>query len=174
MRYIIIALLIVTSCQNQATKTAKEKKIANDYFAKNRDELATKCKTEFPNLITEYVKGKETIKVDTIYRQGEIIECPEPTEQNPKPTIKCPDVKNVIKYVDRTDTLKVADTREIYLRDTKINEQSELLKELGIKLSDTELKLLKEENTKKKFRNLSVILAILLSIGILAKIKRII
>lgn len=173
MRYLLI-LLILAGCQNQATKTAKEKKIANDYFAKNRDELALKCKTEFPNLITEYVKGNETIKVDTIYQQGEIIECPEPTEQNPKPVIKCPDTKSVIKYVDRIDTLKVADTREIYLRDTKINEQSELLKELGIKLSETELKLLKEQDTKKKFKNLSIILAILLSIGILAKIKRVI
>lgn len=138
--FVITASLLV-SCATEA----KQRKKAKDFYLTHPTELAEFCMEEFP--IPEI--DREVIPGDTIYKEkiihvpGEEIECPEPTPENPKPKVKCPDCES--KIIEKTirDTLKVTvkDTREIKV----LTENNVILKQENEKLKD---KLNKTKSTR--------------------------
>lgn len=110
---VLMMLLIVASCASN--KEDKQRKQANLFFDTHKLELAKKCNLEFPQRVSEYIKGDEVIKYDTFYKSGVILECPPPTTERPKPTVVCPPTKETSKETVRTDTIKVPDTTKEYI-----------------------------------------------------------
>lgn len=102
----ICGLVLVSSCVNQ-------QKIAKRYYQDNKGELAVLCDDEFPNEPIKIIQGETIIKTDTVKIPGQVIPCPEPTPDNPHPTITCPP-NTIIKTVEhRVDTLQVVDQQRI-------------------------------------------------------------
>lgn len=119
-KLIILSILIIfASCQNKALQEEKKRQEANEFFAINKPELAELCKKEFPNLITQYIQGEPIITIEKEYIEGKTIECPEPTKETPKPSVKCPPCESKTKMIYKTDTIKITDTRDLYLKENE-------------------------------------------------------
>ena len=126
---LMIGIFFIVGCVSQQKK-------AHQYFDSNRGELAEKCQDEFPNDTIKIIQGVEVIKYDTISIPGVEIECPEPTPDNPKPKVKCPDCDKITIIKERTDTVVVRDNQEITALKYKLtnanNELTEIKAEYAI------------------------------------------
>lgn len=98
----------------------------------NKPVLAELCSDVFPVEISEIIKGDTVRIVDVEIIPGVDIVCPEPTPENPKPSVKCPDCERETITLTVHDTIKVRDTaKEFFLNSeveksrSKINELSE-------------------------------------------------
>lgn len=156
----IMAVLLVSSCATRQEKSF-------NYYQKNKGELAQLCDEEFP-FKEEYIPGIPIIIRDTIFSESEIeIPCPESTPENPKPTVKCPEI--IIKESTKTtDTLKVESQRKIKSLEFEIkNLKAEIRKK-----DETIEKQLKKIEKYKNFKAIGWILLIIIGAGFLIKIFR--
>lgn len=152
-----VSIVLLMSC-------ASQKKKANQYFDSNRGELAEKCQKEFPNDTIKIIKGETKTITDTITIQGVIIPCPEPTTENPKPVVKCPDSKTITITKERTDTILITDMQ-------KIKSLEHNLKEAINKYQEQEKKLNNCNSKKDTYLWIIIILglAVILYIYLIAR-----
>lgn len=143
---ILFAIIFFASCQSKALQEEKKRQEANEFFAINKPELAELCKKEFPNLITQYIKGEPIITIEKEYIEGETIECPEPTKETPKPSVKCPPCESKTKTIYKTDTIKITDTRDLYLKES----ENQSLKKSNESLFSDNQRLISELNKENK------------------------
>lgn len=108
----ILLTLILWSCSSQKQIDKRYNKSLN-IVRGDTDKFRDACDVAFPRVPTQYIKGDEIIRTDTIEVTGVVIECPEPTKEIPKPTVQCPPTKIIDNSTHRTDTIKVADTLEL-------------------------------------------------------------
>lgn len=119
--------LTLWSCASQSEKRYnKSLNIVRGDTNKFRDA----CEVAFPRVPTQYIKGDEIVRTDTIEVPGLTIECPELTIDNPKPAVKCPPNKIIDNSTHRVDTIKVADTRELSKLKTEIQTLEKYISEL--------------------------------------------
>lgn len=142
---LILSALLLIGCATQQKKEDKRRKQAKEFFLINPKELAEICNETFPILDFEYLPGNYIETIDTIVNYVQI-ECPEPTLENPTPKVNCPESKTIFKEKVRIDTVKIVDTRTIYLRNEEIKTQKELISK-----QDELIKILeKEKNSENK------------------------
>lgn len=128
---LIMLTLLLTAC-------VTEKK-ATKYFKVHDDKLAELCHERFPVSDVEFIPGEEIIKEVVRQIPGEVIPCPEPTTENPRPVVKCPACEEIIREIHRTDTIKVKDTREIFIYQNELkasNQKNEFLQDENLKLKE--------------------------------------
>lgn len=165
MKKLILFLFTATLLASCATE-AKQRKKAKAFYLTHPTELAELCMEEFP--IPEV--DREIIPGDTIYKErikivpGEEIECPDPTLENPKPKVKCPDCES--KIIEKTirDTLKVTvkDTREIKI----LTESNIILKQENEKLKEN---LSKTKNARNNL--IWIVIFFIAGLGVFLGIK---
>lgn len=97
----------------------------------NKGELAILCDDEFPSDTIKIIPGLPVIKTDTIFSKTQIeIPCPEPTPENPKPSVKCPPEKIITITEKQTDTAVVPNLKKERALEYKLeNAQSDLQKQ---------------------------------------------
>lgn len=108
---ILIILIAFSSCTTQ--------KKATNWMLNNKGELAILCDDEFP-FVPKYIEGETIIVRDTIPGVPVEIPCPEPTPENPKPSVKCPPCDQVKETHTRIDTVEVESGRKTKALETKL------------------------------------------------------
>lgn len=157
----IIAILLIASLFSCATR----KERAFNYYQKNKGELAQLCNDEFP-FKEEYIPGIPEVKTDTIYSSTVLeIPCPEPTPENPRPSVKCPPQKTIVQETVIRDTIKVESTRHL----KALNFEIATLKEDLATCTDS---LAKSEKQNSTLRSWLTILGIIIGIYFLSKISK--
>lgn len=156
---LFIGILIITGCATRQEKSY-------NYYQKNKGELAQLCNDEFP-FKEEYIPGIPEVIRDTVYSLSEIeIPCPEPTPQNPKPSVKCPPQKTIVEKVFIRDTIKVESSRKTKALEFEIQN---LKNEINRKNKFLE-KQKKQIGQYKTIRTIGWILLLLIGAGIILKI----
>jgi len=126
-KLVFILILIVVVMMTLSCASKKDK--AHAYFSQNKGELAEFCELEFPSKEVEYIEGDTIVINDTIVSETQIeIPCPDPTPENPKPTVKCPEEKIIIRESVRVDTVRVENTQKIRAlqsRNSRLEKQNE-------------------------------------------------
>lgn len=140
---LILSVLLLIGCATQQKKEDKQRKQAKEFFLINPKELAELCNETFPILDVEYLPGTYIEKTDTVINYVQI-ECPTPTIENPTPKVNCPETKTIFKEKLRIDTIKIADTRTLYLLNEEIKTQKELISK-----QDELIKILEKEKTSE-------------------------
>lgn len=107
----IACALIVFGCASEQ----KLKKKATEYFQTHPTELAELCIEEFPTPDVIYIPGDTIVEYKSIIHPGVYLPCPDPTPENPNPTVKCPDCKEIIKVITKTDTIRFKDLKDVQL-----------------------------------------------------------
>lgn len=157
----ILLTLALWSCSSQKPIEKRYNKSLN-IVRGDTDKFRDACEVAFPRVPTQYIKGDEIIRTDTIEVPGPIIDCPESTKEVPKPTVQCPPTKTIDNSTHRIDTIKIADTLELskLKSDIKVYEKyiSELKqsnkdcekdnKNLSQKYLDTKEDLVKKSSTQ--------------------------
>lgn len=153
-------VLMLFSCATRQEKSY-------NYYQKNKGELAQLCNDEFP-FREEYIPGIPEVKTDTVYSKKVVeIPCPEPTPENPKPTVKCPPEKTIIKEIYIRDTIKVESSRKTKALEFEIQK---LKKELQ-KKEEAIQKQNKQISKYKNFKTIGWTLSLLLlGIGLVIRI----
>lgn len=103
------------------------------YKANHPEQFAKDCAAIFPNK-EDYSKGETIVKSDTIYKEGKVIDCPEPTispdgKVNPG-KVNCPGERIIRDSIFRTDTLKIENTAKIIHLNNVITDKDKSLSEL--------------------------------------------
>lgn len=137
----IACALLFTGCVTEQ----KLKKSATEYFQTHQVELAKLCDQEFPIPEIQYIPGDTIVRYQSIIHPGVYIPCPEPTEENPKPVVKCPESKSETKYIYRTDTVKIADSRQIFIYQNELKAVNQRNEALAM-----ENNILKDDNREAK------------------------
>lgn len=126
-KVVFIAIFIVLILMTLSCASKKDK--AHAYFSQNKGELAEFCELEFPSKEVEYIEGDTIVINDTIVSETQIeIPCPDPTPENPKPTVKCPEEKIIVRESVRVDTVRVENTQKIRAlqsRNSRLEKQNE-------------------------------------------------
>ncbi|MGV0964887.1 hypothetical protein [Empedobacter falsenii] len=143
----ILLTLTLWSCASQKQAEKRYNKSLN-IVRGDTDKFRDACEVTFPRVPTQYIKGDEIVRTDTIEVPGPAIECPEPTKENPKPTVKCPPNKIIDNSTHRVDTIKVADTRELSKLKSEIQILEKYISEL--RKSNTECEN-SNKNLSKKY-----------------------
>lgn len=151
---IALSGLLLTAC-------VTEKK-ASKYFKVHDDKLAELCHERFPVADVEIIPGEEIIKEVIREIPGEVIPCPEPTAENPRPVVKCPACREIIREIIRTDTIKVKDTREVFIYQNELKASSE--KNEALLAENSKIKELLNLCDKRKSNLMWII--ILISVGV--------
>lgn len=112
---IFIMVLALTSCASVQKKQEKKEAKAKSFYLLNPEKLAELCDSEFPIPDIQYIPGDTIVKVVTKEIPGVEIVCPEPTPENPTPKVICPVCLEKTKTVYKTDTVRIKDTREVFL-----------------------------------------------------------
>lgn len=146
---LLLALFLFTSCATQ--RENRQRKKANLFFMTHKPELAKLCSDEFPVLPVEIIPGETVTKIDTVRLPGETIDCPEPTPENPRPRVKCPDHQIIIRESLRVDTIKIESTAKIYYLNSKIEDLEKENKATHQDLSKVKEQLSKVKNTRNTF-----------------------
>lgn len=133
----ILLTLTLWSCSSQK-QIEKRYNISLNIVRGDTDKFRDACDVAFPRVPTQYIKGDEIIRTDTIEVPGPIIECPEPTKDFPKPTVKCPPTKTIDNSTHRVDTVKVADTLELSKLKSDIKVYQNYIEELKQSNKDCE------------------------------------
>lgn len=128
----ILLTLTLWSCSSQKQIEKRYNKSLN-IVRGDTDKFRDACDVAFPRVPTQYIKGDEIVRTDTIEVPGEVIDCPEPTKEIPKPTVQCPPTKIIDNSTHRTDTIKVADTLEL----SKLKSEIRTLEKYIIELKDS-------------------------------------
>ncbi|GEM_PF-2976539 len=133
----ILLTLTFWSCSSQKQIEKRYNKSLN-IVRGDTDKFRDACDVAFPRIPTQYIKGDEIIRTDTIEVPGAVIECPEPTKEIPKPTVQCPPTKIIDNSTHRTDTIKVADTLELSKLKSDIKVYEKYISELKQSNKDCE------------------------------------
>lgn len=160
MKWLILVLVLLFLGLLQSCTT--ERKVLN-YLSKNPLLGATFCATKYP-IKTDYIKGKDSLRIDTITIKGDSVICPPNTVAT---KVKCPDAKILERWNYRTDTLIKENTARLdSLQIIYITKDKEYQKE----------KIAKETSQNKATKRLYYIIGLLaiFGVGIVLKIKRII
>lgn len=167
----IIILVFFIGCSKKPTEDQRRKQ-AEAFYNEFRKELAEKCAKEFPSLPIEIVKGDTIYKRDTIYKDGQTIECDEPASENQKSFVKCPPSKIIKEKIYINDTIKLIDGKQLYiLTDERDNYKRELVN------CKSEQENLNKQLSELKTNNVRLISALIVLCGLLFfylvfKIKR--
>lgn len=102
-----MALALLYGCASQQTKIDRASKL----LRANNSQLASLCAEQFP-IRERFISGKEVIKADTISMTGTHVPCPSFPDRELF-FVKCPDGKNIIKTVTKTDTLERENTAKV-------------------------------------------------------------
>lgn len=154
-------LLVILFCSTLLMSCGASYKLKKfkEYAYKNENSkvVAETCNILFPCKVTETeIKEVITERVDTI--KGDSIPCPEATLNDPRPYVKCPDVKCTSTHTHTHEVQKVEDTRrlEILQRDfDEFKKNSEekyntLLKDYENVLNQLKTCKIEKETIKKK------------------------
>src|SRR5690606_13855933 len=123
--WVAVMIAFCLSC-NAEKKLAKKEKQAKEFYQIHPELLAEFCDDEFPIPEVQYIPGDTIIKTVTKEIPGKEIECPKPTAENPKPTVKCPICQNLTTYVYKTDTVKIIDSRQVFLVQGELKKVNEI------------------------------------------------
>lgn len=134
----IASIFLAVGCVSLEKRLAKEESNAEIFYRSNPAKLAELCHDEFPVSEIQYIPGDTIVKYHSIVHPGVVIPCPNPTPENPKPSVQCPDCIEKIKEVFRTDTVKVKDTQQIYLYQTELKKVNEENDSMESKINDLE------------------------------------
>jgi len=97
--YIVLALLLLSSCMSTEKATG---------YLKKKGALAGLCAEEYP-VRESYKPGKPVIVRDTVEKEGKVMECPETIDKATgkayRPKVQCPPQKVVRETVSRTDII---------------------------------------------------------------------
>lgn len=146
---IVLSALLLIGCATQQKKEERRREQAKIYFQTHPNELAELCNDELPIPEFEFINGNVLIEYDTIYKDGVVLPCPEPTIYNPNPSVKCPECKSIIKTISKTDTVKIVDTRKQFI----LNSENQLLKSLLTIQTENGHKLALEVAEQKQTKN---------------------
>lgn len=131
----------------------------------NKGELAILCDDEFP-FVPKYIEGETIIVRDTIPGVPIEIPCPEPTAENPKPSVKCPPCDKIKETHTRIDTVEVESGRKTKALETKLRKaEDELI------ATKTKLEAANQKNKKQKVSQV-IFGAIALILGAIMIIRR--
>ena len=133
----ILLTLTLWSCANQKQVEKRYNKSLN-IVRGDTDKFRDACEIAFPRVPTQFIKGDEIIRTDTIEVPGEVIDCPEPTKEIPKPTVQCPPTKTIDNSTHRVDTVKVADTLELSKLKSELKTLEKYISELKQSNKDCE------------------------------------
>lgn len=133
----ILLTLTMWSCSSQKQIEKRYNKSLN-IARGDTDKFRDACEIAFPRVPTQYIKGDEIVRTDTIEVPGEVIECPEPTKEIPKPSVQCPPTKVIENTIYRTDTIKIADTLELSKLKSQIKDLDNYISELKQSNKDCE------------------------------------
>lgn len=158
---LLCVALIIQSC------TTERK--ALKYLNKHPLVAATFCSSAYP-VQTKIVKGKDSLRVDTITLKGDSVDCPpviKPDGSTIIPKAKCPDVKTVDRWYSRVDTAFQENTARLdSMRIVFSN-----LEKAKYKV-DAELASTKKESKARLWWIIAFVGAII--VGLVLKVKRII
>ena len=135
---LFITILLTLTLWSCASQTEKRYNKSLNIVRGDTDKFRDACDVAFPRVPTQYIKGDEIIRTDTIEVTGVVIECPEPTKEIPKPTVQCPPTKIIDNSTHRTDTIKVADTLELSKLKSDIKVYEKYISELKDSNKDCE------------------------------------
>ncbi len=127
---LFITILLTLTLWSCASQTEKRYNKSLNIARGDTDKFRNACEVAFPRVSTQYIKGDEIVRTDTIEVPGPTIECPEPTKENPKPLVKCPPNKIIDNSTHRVDTIKVADTLELSKLKSEIQVSQKYISEL--------------------------------------------
>lgn len=116
----------------------KQRNRAETFYKLHPEELTARCAEKFVSPSPIYIKGKDSIRIDTVTVAGDSVKCPDVInpdtgEKSPGVKLKCPDSKTITKYKDRVDTLKIVPPEMLAL----IEQQEIEIKQNGTDLSNS-------------------------------------
>ena len=95
-----LLLLLLAGCSSLEKKHFKAVK----FFNEHENLAAEYCAGKFPSE-TEFIKGDEIVKTDTVYKKEKVfVDCPDGTKK------ECPEEKVIIETRYRTDTIQKTNT----------------------------------------------------------------
>jgi len=110
--------LVIGACSTQQ----RQAEGAYRFFRAHPLQLATLCADQYP-VRSEYKRGAETIRTDTLFMQNEqIIPCPPPAAGQKNSFVKCPPHTQVIQRISRTDTLFRENTARVSQLSTQLEQ----------------------------------------------------
>lgn len=143
-----LILIALTSLGCNAEKVfQKKKEKAATFMLQNKPVLAELCSEEFPVKETEVIEGETIVVVEKEYIPGEIIPCPEPTSDNPKPSVQCPPCEKEYIKTYRVDTIKVRDYAKEYTLENKVRTLTYDNEKVNKELNSTKDKLRETQAT---------------------------
>ena len=110
----IVLLLILALISGCKVGYEKQKIRAEKFYLENPNDLALQCVSKYPPK-TEYVKGETVVKSDTVVRNDTVTVTIYKEGKVEYIKVPCPSCKEVTKYVDRTDTVKIEDEAKLAL-----------------------------------------------------------
>jgi len=141
---------------------------AIDFYRDHPSELAQTCADKFP-INAQYIPGITITRKDSIIQRGIVLNCPETINPNTKesyiPKVNCPDQKIIYIHQVRVDTLKVenkARTEQYQL------EKQEITNRLVVANSAYQT----AKDTSQQRLYIIIILAVLLSLALLLRLKQ--
>jgi len=124
--WLLIGILIIACCMGCTT----ERKAIN-YMDKHPDVSSKYCGDRFQS-VPKYIKGKDSIRIDTVEVKGDSVECPPVINgtDTVRVKVKCPDQKVLTKTINRVDTIYVQNEAKIvYLSRALIKSDENINKE---------------------------------------------
>jgi len=164
---VMIAFAVSCSAEKQL---AKKEKQAKEFYQVNPELLAEFCDEEFPIPEVQYIPGDTIVKTVVKEMPGKEIECPEPTPENPKPTVKCPDVKTKTKYIYKTDTVKIVDSRQVFLVQEELKRANEINETQNLTINQQKDQIRELQNGRNNWRWMFIVLAVAVGLFLAFKI----
>ena len=107
-----LLLLLLAGCSSLEKKHFKAVK----FFNEHENLAAEYCAGKFPSE-TEFIKGDEIVKTDTVYKKEKVfVDCPDGSKK------ECPEEKVIIETRYRTDTIQKTNTAYETVLKNQINE----------------------------------------------------
>lgn len=120
MAFILLLAGFLQSCSTLEKRIGKAKLVAYE----NPASFSEFCAQIYPAK-EKYIKGRDSIRVDTITIKGDSVVCP-PTVNSKGDTlyvkVKCPDVKTLTKYINRVDTIEKIDSARVFTLSNKLSD----------------------------------------------------
>lgn len=158
-------LMLIFSC-NAEKQLAKKEKQAKEFYQTHPTELAELCIEEFPTPDVIYIPGDTIVEYKSIIHPGVYLPCPDPTPENPNPTVKCPDCKETVKYITKTDTIRFKDLKDVQLYNGCRNE----VKALGGEINELKDNINDLEKSRNNWMWIAICLGVAIIIFVLVKI----
>lgn len=110
----IVLLLILALISGCKVGYEKQKIRAEKFYLENPNDLALQCASKYPPK-TEYVKGETIVRSDTVVRNDTVVVTIYKEGKVEYIKVPCPTCKEITKYVNQTDTVKVEDEAKLAL-----------------------------------------------------------